>query len=195
MIVAVVAVPFVTAAAVVLTSRIDNRRPSDVIVVLGTTQFDGRPQAVLQARLDHAKVLYDGGVAPRIITVGGKEQGDRFTEAQAGRNYLVAAGVPSKNIVAVGVGRDTYTSMQAVARTMDAKGWCTAVLVSDPWHMMRTRAMARNFGIDAVTSPTRSGPTQRGPAALRYVVRETAARLYYGVTQEFSTKTIVTGCA
>lgn len=193
-IVVVLAVPLVTAGAVVATARHDDRRVSDAIVVLGAAQFDGTPQPVLQARLDHAQQLFDEGVAPRIITVGGKAPGDRFTEAQAGRNSLIDAGVRAKNVVAVGKGRDTYTSLEAVATLMKQRGWCTAVLVSDPWHLQRTQSMARDFGIDAVVSPTRSGPTIGLSPASRYIVRETAALLYYEANQARSTQPIVTGC-
>lgn len=193
--VVLLAVPVVTAGAVVLASRQDDRRTSDAIIVLGAAQFDGTPQPVLQARLDQVKQLFDDGVAPRIITVGGKQPGDRFTEAQAGRDALIEAGIPSKSVIAIGQGRDTFASLEAAAAAMDKRGWCTAVLVSDPWHMNRTQAMARDLGIDAVVSPTRTGPTIGAGAGARYVVRETAARLYYAFNQERTAKPIVSDCA
>ncbi len=41
---------------------------------------------------------------------------------------------------------------------MGARGLHSAVLVSDPWHSLRTRTMARDAGLDAWTAPTRQGP-------------------------------------
>lgn len=169
-----------TAARVWFVARGDDRRPSDVIVVLGASQYDGRPSSVFEARLEHAKQLFQDGVAPRIITVGGGRPGDRFTEAAAGKNYLNKHGVP--NVIALEEGSDTLQSMKALARQMTSKGWDTAVLVTDPWHCLRARRMATDQGIDAVTSPTRSGPSvrTRGTQA-RYIARETAGYLYYRV--------------
>jgi uncharacterized SAM-binding protein YcdF (DUF218 family) len=175
---ALVAIVLGTAVRVWYVARQDDHPRSDAIVVLGASQFDGRPSAVFKSRLDHAKTLYDEHVAARIITVGGGAPGDRFTEAQAGANYLRSKGVTA--VVVVGVGRDTLQSMKALKVEYDKEGWRSAVLVTDPWHSMRSRRMATDLGIDAVTSPTRSGPAVASRSTeLRYVLRETAAYLYY----------------
>lgn len=176
----VVVVLGVTAFRVWYVARHDDRTHRQVIVVLGASQFDGRPSEVFQARLDHAAALYRSGVAPRVVTVGGSRPGDRFTEGEAGRNYLVAHGVPSSAVIAVGTGSDTLSSLRAVATTMKRHGWHAAVLVTDPWHELRSRAMATDQGLIVGTSPTRSGPAvrTRGTEA-RYIARETLAYLYY----------------
>lgn len=169
-----------TATRVWWVARQDERPRSDVIVVLGASQFDGRPSSVFEARLEHARALYDAGVAPRVVTVGGSAPGDRFTEAAAGRTYLLAHGVPE--VVAVGEGRDTLQSLRALSRTMTDRGWHSAVLVTDPWHALRSRRMATDLGLAAVSSPTRQGPSVRSRGTeVRYIARETAAYLYYRV--------------
>ena len=161
-------------------ARQDDRRPSDVIVVLGAAQFDGRPSSVFTARLVHARDLYKDNIAPRILTVGGNRVGDRFTEASAGARWLAAHGVPASKIVEVPIGRNTLTSVRAVSDKMKQQRWSTAVIVTDPWHSLRTRSMAHDSGIDAVTSPTRQGPAVRTrQTEFRYIFRESLAYLYY----------------
>jgi uncharacterized SAM-binding protein YcdF (DUF218 family) len=160
----------------------DDRRASDAIVVLGASQYDGRPSAVLEARLRHALQLWRADVAAHVITVGGSQPGDRFTEAGSGRRWLLAHGVPDDKVVAVRTGRDTLASVRAVAATMKSHRWSTAVIVTDPWHSLRSRTMADDSGIQAVTSPTRQGPSVDGTwTEARYVVRETGAYLYYRI--------------
>ncbi len=177
---AVLAVPLGTAAHVWWTARSDDRTRSDAIVVLGASQFDGRPSSVLEARLEHAEGLFRDGVAPRIVTVGGGRQGDRFTEAQAGDLYLRKQGIDRNRILAIGQGSDTLQSLRALDVVMRERGWTSVVLVTDPWHSLRSRTMARDLGMTAVTSPTRSGPSVRSRSTeVRYVARETAAYLYY----------------
>lgn len=171
----------VTAARVLWVAHSDDRRPSDVIVVLGSAQYDGRPQEVLRSRLDHAADLLHAKVAPRIVTVGGKRPGDRYTEAESGRDYLEQRGIPASRLVAVQTGSDTLASMQAVAKVMRAHRWSSAVVVTDPEHSLRARAMLRGTGIEAVTSPTRTGPDYGFAGESRYVLRETAGYLYYEV--------------
>ena len=173
-----------TAARVWQLGRVDERQPVDAILVLGAAQYDGRPSPVLEARLEHAKVLYDQGVAPRIITVGGRAAGDEFTEAQAGERWLTEQGVPARNVLAVDSGRDTLQSFDAVADVARGRGWHSTVIVSDPWHSLRSRAMATDVGLDATTSPTKSGPVSRTrETQARYIVRETGALLYYHLTR------------
>lgn len=169
-----------TAARVWWVARQDDRPHADAIVVLGASQFDGRPSAVFRARLDHAKALYDAGVAPRVVTVGGGRPGDRFTEAEAGARYLQDKGVDA--VVPIGTGSDTLRSLKALDKRFEKEGWDSAVLVTDPWHSLRSRRMAQDLGIEAATSPARSGPAvaTRG-TEVRYVARETAAYLYYRV--------------
>ena len=169
-----------TAARVWWVARQDDRPRSDAIVVLGASQFDGRPSAVFRARLDHAAALFKAGVAPRVITVGGGRTGDRFTEAEAGKRYLAGVGVT--DVVAVGEGSDTLQSLKALARVYKSNSWHSAVLVTDPWHCLRSRRMAQDLGLRAATSPVRSGPAVASRATeARYVARESAAYLYYRV--------------
>jgi uncharacterized SAM-binding protein YcdF (DUF218 family) len=163
-------------------ARQDDHPRSDAIVVLGASQYNGTPSPVFAARLDHAKALYDAHVAPRIVTVGSKQPGDNYTEAIAAQNYLVAHGVPSNAILPVPRGHDTLQSVRAVHAAFSRHGWHSAVLVTDPWHCLRARTMARDSGIDAQTSPERSGPLFSSRSTeIHYIWRETIAYAYYSI--------------
>jgi uncharacterized SAM-binding protein YcdF (DUF218 family) len=177
--------PFYAGWRVVDAAGVDDRQQTDAIVVLGAAQFNGEPSPVLASRLDHAQVLYNQAVAPRIITVGGKQPGDRFTEAGAGFSYLTDRGVPAADISAVRVGRDTKQSLLAVAKMADREGWRSVTLVSDPAHMARVAAVADHLGFRTHLSPTREGDgtTLTG----EYVAREVAGLLAFEVVQRWDT--------
>jgi uncharacterized SAM-binding protein YcdF (DUF218 family) len=165
-------------------ARGDDRTSADVVLVLGAAQYDGTPSQVLEARLRHAKNLYDTGVAPYIVTTGGNRPGDTYTEASAGDRWLIEHGVPEDRVIAVGEGNDTLGSLEAAANRIHERGWRTAVIVSDPWHSLRARTMANDVGLDAWTSPTHSGPiVQTRQTQARYILYETAALLYYRITK------------
>lgn len=169
-----------TAVRVWWVARQDDRPSVDAILVLGASQYDGRPSPVLRARLEHALALYRENVAPRIITVGGNQPGDRFTEAGSGRRWLVDREVAPSSVLAVPVGSDTLQSIAAVATTMHRHHWRSLVIVTDPWHALRSRSMARAAGLDAATSPAREGPAVESRATqLEYIARETAAYLHW----------------
>src|SRR5215212_435584 len=172
-----------TALAIWWVARQDDHPTSDAIVVLGSAQYNGVPSSIFEARLEHALELYEEGVAPVIVTVGGKAAGDQFTEAEAGREYLADAGVEDDSLLAVQEGVDTLESMRAVAAEFEDRGWHTAVLVTDPWHAMRAERMAEDAGMEATSSPTRQGPAvQTRTPQFKYILRETAAYLLYRAT-------------
>lgn len=158
---------------VLVVSQQDERRPVDAIVVLGAAQYDGRPSPVLKARLDHAIALYERGVAPVIIMTGGQAPGDTVSEAVVGRRYAIRAGVPAAAVLTERGGMTTVESMEAVSRLMGSREMKTAVLVSDPFHMLRLKLLARQVGIRGFTSPTRTSPISRNRAEERkHLVRE-----------------------
>ncbi len=138
----------------------DDRRPSQAIIVLGAAQYDGRPSAVFQARLDHAADLYRAGVAPTIVVTGGGLPGDRFTEASAGANYLAERGVDQTAILRETTSHNSVESLQAAAQILRGltPPITTVVLVSDPFHSLRVKLIAEEVGLDAVTSPTQTSP-------------------------------------
>lgn len=159
--------------AVYLFGRRDEARPADAIVVLGAAQYQGKPSPVLRARLDHAIDLYRDSVAPAMIFTGGVGVGDTISEAEVGRRYAMRAGVPASHILIERAGLSTKESMRSVADFMASRGMESAVLVSDPFHMLRLRIVAAQLGIRAYSSPTRSSPIRLDSAEeWKHVFRE-----------------------
>ena len=150
-------------------SKDDSRPQADAIVVLGAAQYDGRPSPVLKARLDHAITLYEAGVAPLVVVTGGRQQGDRFTEATAGYNYLRRHGLPDEAIRKEVQGRTTYESLAAVSRFLRTEAIRDVVLVSSPSHSKRIADIAREVGLRAAVSPS------NGSAPPQQLLRETLA--------------------
>ena len=152
---------------------------ADAIVVLGAAQYDGEPSPVFAGRLDHAALLFEQGRADQVLVLGGGQPGDRFTEAEAGRAYLVQKGVPAEAIIPVPEGHTTFESLRAAAPVMREAGMNSAFLVSDPWHNARVERMAVDLGIDGHASATwHSAATSQETRSEGYV-RETFAYLYY----------------
>lgn len=135
-------------------SRRDELRPADSIVVLGAAQYDGDPSPVFKARLDQAAFLYNEGFSSRVIVTGGKQPGDRFTEASAGSGYLQSKGVPPGSILEESQGRTTLESLERVKRIADDNDIQSLLLVSDPMHSERLKRIASDLGFsDAYASP------------------------------------------
>ena len=161
-------------------SHQDDARKAQAIIVLGAAQFDGRPSAVLSARLDHAADLFKRGLAPLIVVTGGKQAGDRFTEAEASANYLADKGIPGGAIERETTSTNSYDELAAAARFLHQRGINDVVLVSDPFHAYRINAIARDVGLNAHVSPTPTSPVHgldNAQALLRETVAVSAGRL------------------
>ncbi|MBI4934919.1 MAG: YdcF family protein [Actinobacteria bacterium] len=154
------------------TGNSDQARPVDAIVVMGAAQYDGTPSPQLAARLDHVVDLWEQGLAPTVITSGGNQPGDRFTEAEASANYLVDRGVPADAIQEVG-GTTSYDSLRLARDLLWSQGAQSVLLVSDPFHSLRIRLVAQELGLTAYVSPTRTSPVQ-GAGRLWHEVKEAA---------------------
>jgi uncharacterized SAM-binding protein YcdF (DUF218 family) len=148
----------VTYVQVWLASRKDQARPAQAIIVLGSAEYNGTPSPDLQARLDHAYDLWKRGLAPTLVVTGGRQAGDRFTEATAEANYLLTRGVPDASILREVNGKDTWDSLAAAATFLKQRGIRRVLLVSDPFHDARISAMAGELGLTGYVSPTRTSP-------------------------------------
>lgn len=157
-------------------SRVDR---ADAIIVLGAAQYQGEPSPVFEGRLAHAALLYREGRSDRVVVLGGSAPGDEDTEAEAGRDWLIAEGLPAEAVVASPVGTTTLESLRAAADWMRERDLRTAFLVSDPWHNLRIKKMASDLGIDAFASATWQSAARTEGTRLGGYARETFAYLYY----------------
>jgi uncharacterized SAM-binding protein YcdF (DUF218 family) len=179
----VIGIVLATAVAVWIAAHEDEARTVDhvdAILVLGAAQYSGTPSPILEARLKQAALMYERGFAPTIAVLGSNRPGDLTTEAEAGRRWLInEAGLPADAVFAVPVGTTSLESIRAASTWMRDRDAHSAFLVSDPWHNLRIRRMARDLGIEAYVSATfRSAATSRW-TRMKWYARETFAYLHY----------------
>jgi uncharacterized SAM-binding protein YcdF (DUF218 family) len=159
----------------------DEARPADAIAVFGAAEYDGRPSPVLRARLDHALELYQRGLAPMIITLGGGDPTDRHSEGGVGHDYLLAHGVPEPAIIAETESDNTEQSAERLAVIARANGLKNIVVVSDGTHLFRIHAICEHDGLVVYTSPRFPGKSiprsQRFRRLTHEIVSYTAWRL------------------
>jgi len=156
----------------------DGTRPVDAVVVMGAAQYDGDPSPVLAARLDHVVDLWAQGVASLIVVTGGKRPGDRFTEAEASANYLIERGVPTEAVVQEDDGATTSESLQGVSELLGERGLSNVLIVTDPYHSLRSRIIAEDLGLQAWVSPTPYSVVDGGESLQRHL--EEAAGIALG---------------
>ncbi|MEO8274869.1 MAG: YdcF family protein [Thermoanaerobaculia bacterium] len=143
-------------------ARRDEREKSDAILVLGRELRNDQPTDVFRARLAHGARLLDEGWAPRIIVSGGLTGENRISEARAGRDHLLAGGLPESVVLVEEGSRHTLENLFNVRETMRRQGWKRLILVSDPLHLARAATLAHGLQVDVLLSPARACPPPRG---------------------------------
>jgi len=139
-------------------STMDEAQPADIILVLGAAEYRGKPSPVLRARLDHALLLYQKGLASRILTTGGAGGDPVYTEGAVGRSYLVSQGVPSEVIIVEPEGESTVYSTAAAAEIMRRMELKSCIVVSDGYHIYRVKKMLESEGMSVYGSPRPAEP-------------------------------------
>jgi len=160
----------VTGVQVWLTSRLYEPHRAGAIVVMGAAQYNGVPSPDLAARLSEALLLYKAGYAQLIVVTGYKEKADNFTEAEAGAQYLEAAGVPSAQILEVG-GSDSYENLADAESQLKGMGVKSVLIATDAFHEDRSMAIASGLGFKAYPTPTKTSPIT-GWGTLPYFAKE-----------------------
>ena len=159
----------------------DQAALADAIAVFGAAEYDGRPSPVYRARLDHARTLFNRGLAPLIITLGGNG-GDQYSEGAVGRGYLMGAGIPQARIIAETESRSTEESARRIAVIARTNGLRRLVIVSDGTHLFRIHEICAANGLDVLTSPRPRVPVEGGSNDTERIAHEilsyTAWRLH-----------------
>ena len=71
-------------------------------------------------------------------------------------------------------GTNSWESLAAAARILRERGLSEVILVSDPYHALRIGGIARELGLTAHVSPTRTSGLSSG-SELKHMVKETGA--------------------
>lgn len=145
--------------------------PVDAVVVMGAAQYDGTPSPAFARRLDGALELYRRGCAEVVVVTGGRGPGDRFSEGEAGVDYLGARGVPR---AALRDESEARTTVENLRNSAELVGRVRLAVVTDDLHAYRTAAVIRRLDLDATVAGVRV-PSGR----LSYALREVGALLSY----------------
>ncbi len=162
---------------------VDRARPADVIVVLGSQVFpSGRPGPSLARRADHAAELYHQGYAAHVICTGGLSEPDPVSEARVACDRTVAAGVPREAVILEEQAASTEENAAFGAAIMRSRGWRSAIIVSDGFHLLRATWMFQRAGVEAYPSPAQvtAGPMHPVERIVREA-REVLGLIWFGL--------------
>ncbi|MBR4230607.1 MAG: YdcF family protein [Bacilli bacterium] len=128
-----------------ISDNLPSSKKYDYIIVLGSAVYNGKPRAILEARLKKAIDLYQKGVASKILMTGDHKD-DGYNEVDVMKNYAIENGVAEDDIILDHLGLSTYDSIYRAINIFQIK---KAVIVSQKYHLYRAIYIAKAYGIDA----------------------------------------------
>lgn len=143
---------------------------AQAVLVLGTTEYNGVPSPTLERRLETVWLIWQHHQANWVVTTGGRQPGDVYTEAGVSATWLIARGVPVDKILVAG-GSDTWENLRSALPTLRAHGIVHVLIVSDPFHVYRAMEIARVQGLAPLPAPALHSWFPHS-AAFKYYVKE-----------------------
>lgn len=159
-------------------SDVNEKKISDAIIVMGASQWNGRPSPVFKKRLDHALSLYQDRVSAKFILTGGVGTNEKVSESQVGKNYLIENGVGQDSIFIEEIGKTSLQSLSVATKIIKEKNLHSVTLVSDGFHMMRLNKMAKSLNINAHFSAVSNDSINKF-SEFKYVLRESLVYIFY----------------
>jgi uncharacterized SAM-binding protein YcdF (DUF218 family) len=159
--------------------------PSDAIVVLGAAVS---PSGILSAestrRTDHGIELYQQGLAPRLILLGGTREGGP-SEAEIRARVARLHAIPAEAIVTESRARTTREEAARVRDLARSRGIRRVLLVTNSGHMARARPSFERAGFEVHAAPSDTYFAPTAPEArlglMRDIVQEVFGWIYYRI--------------
>ncbi len=124
----------------------------DAAVVLGNkVELNGRPSERLQGRLDKAAELYEKNYFEYVIVSGGTGK-EGFDEAVVMKEYLVEKGISENKILLDSNGYNSYMTAENTKKIMDDMGFDSVMIITQFYHISRTKLAFRKAGIENIYS-------------------------------------------
>lgn len=145
------------AAVCVCARKSRNAVKSDCVIVLGARVWpDGRMSKSLLYRCESALEAWRSGLAQNIIVCGAQGDDEPAAEADVMAAWFVKSGVPEKSVWKDAASVNTQENLENAAEIMAERGWKTAIIATNDYHVQRALWIARDVGIDACAVAARS---------------------------------------
>lgn len=128
---------------------LDNRK-ADILLILGARVRGEQITLSLKNRLDTGLAYLERYPGTPVVVSGGKGPGEDITEAEAMKRYLVAHGVPSRQIITEDYSTSTFENMLFTKQLLQSEadaGSFTFMIVTSDFHMYRAKMLAGRVGL------------------------------------------------
>ena len=175
----------VTAVSIVNYGNKDEKQDADVAIILGAGASESGVSPVYRERINHGVWLYENDYVDYLILTGGIGAGNTHSDAFIAKQYALSKAVPEEAILIEETSVITEENLENAKKIMDENSFETAIVVSDPLHMKRAMLMAKDYGIEACTSPTPTTMYRSAKTKIPFLLREEFFYIGYRIVRIF----------
>lgn len=146
---------------------------SDVAIILGAGSSNGLVSPVFRERINQGIYLLNSGKVEKLLITGGMGEDETISDSEAGKYYAISCGLKEEDILIETSSRYTIENLSQSKEIMDIEGYSTALIVSDPLHMKRSMALAKNQGLNCKPSPTKTSMYRSSTSKAKSLAYET----------------------
>lgn len=152
--------------------KVDEKQKSDVAIVLGASTDANGVSPVFKERINHGIWLYENNYVDYIIVTGGKAKNAEFSDAYYAKQYAIFKGVPEDVIFMEEKSKITQENIKYSKEIIEENKWESCIIVSDPLHMKRSMMIAKDYKLNAFSSPTPSSRYRTWKTKVPFLLRE-----------------------
>ena len=151
----------------------------DYVVVLGARLYGDVPSPALTERLKEAEKYLKQNKDIKVVVSGGQGIDELIPEAHAMETYLVNNGIEADRIIIEDISTSTFENLILSLdkiREIDDKENLRILIVTNKYHIFRSKLIARRLGIDPFGLPAKIPPT---------IILKSYIREYFAVIKSF----------
>ena len=175
----------ITAVSIAHYGKLDEKAHCDVAIILGAATSGEKVSPVYRERINHGIWLFENEYVDYLILTGGVGKGNEKSDAYVAKQYAIEKGVPEQVILIEEKSKITEENLEYAKEIMDAFSMDTAIIVSDPLHMKRAMLMAKDYGIEACSSPTPTTMYKSAKTQIPFLAREVFFYIGYSIVRVF----------
>ena len=175
----------ITAVSIAQYGKLDEKAHCDVAIILGAATSGEKVSPVYRERINHGIWLFENGYVDYLILTGSVGKGNKKSDAYVAKQYVIEKGVPEQVILIEEKSKITEENLEYAKEIMDEFSMDTAIIVSDPLHMKRAMLMAKDYGIEACSSPTPTTMYKSAKTQIPFLAREVFFYIGYSIVRVF----------
>ncbi len=130
----------------------------DYVIVLGAKLYGDVPSPAFTARLKASVAYLKKHPQTLVIVTGGQGEDEWIAEAEAGKSYLMEAGIEENRILVEKRSTSTFENIKYAKPLMEGQG-LKVMISTNRFHIFRSLMIAGRFGLQPYGLPAPTPPT------------------------------------